>query len=195
VSSSWSSAGSRQAGEHLEPRPRELTRRAARVGDVLDLRVELLDPVIVVADRRDPDAHLDHFPVAAQVPALEPARALAAAHQRGDGELAGAAVVGVHEVGEQRAQELALGVPGHRANRVVDALDAAVRRAHDAAERGLLECDPVALDALLAAGDVADRADRERPLTELHAAHADLDREARAVLAARHRLGLPAGRR
>ena len=40
----------------------------------------------------------------------------------------------------------------------------------------------------LAPGDVADAADRERPLADLHPAHVHLHREARAVLAAADRL-------
>jgi hypothetical protein len=62
----------RQAGEHLELRELELTGRAPRVGDILDLGEALGHLLMVVADRRHGDGRLDHAPAGAQVAALEP---------------------------------------------------------------------------------------------------------------------------
>jgi hypothetical protein len=139
---------------------------------------------VVVADRRHRHARLDHLAAVAQVAALEAAGACGAVDERGQGRGAGGAIGRVRELGQAPPDELLGGAPRHLADGLVDALDPAVAGGDDAADRRLFERDPVALEALAAAGDVVDGADRERAAVDLHPAHAQLHREGGAVLAA-----------
>ena len=137
--------GRGEAGEHLELRLFELPRGAAGVGDVLDLGEELRDALRVVADRGERDARLDDAPAAVEVAPLKVLRPRGAAQQRGDGVPAGVTVLGMGELEKVRAAEFVGGVPEHVADGVVGALDRAVPTGDHAADRRLLERDPVQL--------------------------------------------------
>ena len=115
---------------------------------------------------------------------------------------AGVTVLGMGELEQVRAAEFVGGVPEHPADGVVGALDRAVPTGDHAADRRLLEGDPVQLrlpaqrlsslpllsGTFHASGDVADGTDRERMLADLHLADPDLHRKTRAVLATADRL-------